>query len=75
MASLHAPRELEQMVRRELAPVVGSGLFVQIIRDGDKWRASARFAKHGHSPDYELGLQQRVAEIGARLAKGHHLIG
>ena len=75
MASLHTPRDLAQMVRRELGPVVGSGLFIQIIRDGDKWRASARFAKHSHSPDYELGLQQRVAEIGARLAKGHQLIG
>ena len=77
MSRTFTPRELELMVKHELAKEreIPDALMVQIVRVGDSWRATSRFKSHNHSADVEQEIATRVGEIGYRFAKQHRLIG
>lgn len=72
------PSELELMVKQELrkSQDVSDALMVQIFRNGEAWRAEARFKTSNRSllGDYKANIASKVAKIGEQLAESHRLI-
>jgi hypothetical protein len=76
----YIPSELELLVKQELRKTqeVPDALMIQIFRaEGGTWRAEARFKTSNRTllGDYKANIATKVAEIGARLALSHRLVG